>query len=284
MALERYLQRMVGYCLTGYTREQVLFFCYGPGGRGKGTFLNTIAHVFGEVATTAQMTTFVSSQYDRHPTELAKLAGARLVQAQETQRGRQWDEQRIKSLTGGDPITARFLFRDEFTYEPSFKLVFSGNYRPHVDSLDAAMRRRIQIIPFEVEPREMNNRLQEELRRAELPAILWWALEGAVMWHREGLNPPPAVVGATADYFQAEDALGRWLEDCCTATDPGMKTHVHDLFESWGRWCQQEGEEHGTIKRFSEDLAARGLRKLKSNGRMVYTGIQLNAQMVATVN
>lgn len=285
LALEHYLQRMIGYCLTGHTREQVLFFVHGPGGRGKGTFLNTVAHVLGELATTAQMTTFTSSHNERHPTELAKLAGSRLVQAQETQRGRKWDEQRIKSLTGGDPITARFLFRDEFTYEPTFKLVFSGNYRPHVDSLDAAMRRRIQIIPFETEPKLKNNALQEEMRRSELPAILWWALEGAVMWYRDGLNPPPAVLAATEDYFTAEDALGRWFEDCCTASsDPQSKTRVLDLYESWGKWCQIEGEDHGTIKRFSEDLAARGFRKRKSNGQMVYSGLMLNSQIAMTVN
>jgi P4 family phage/plasmid primase-like protien len=284
MAYQEYLQKLVGYCLTGHTREQKLFFFQGPGGRGKGTFLNTIEHVMGDLCATAQMTTFVASKNDRHPTELAAIAGARMVQAQETQAGRSWDEQRIKSLTGGDRITARFLYQDEFTYTPKFKLVFSGNHRPHIQSMDAAMRRRIRLIPFTREPLAVNLDLQNEMRRGELPAILYWALEGAVKWHRDGLKEPAVIQQATMGYFADEDAVGRWMEECCTEGDSGRAT-VSELFESWSAWCLREGETCGSVKRFSQEMAARGFNRVKVKGLMEYRGLRLqNAPAQTVVN
>lgn len=273
-SLQEYLQRVAGYCLTGHTREQVLFFCWGPGGAGKGTYVNTLAHVFGDIARNAQMTTFTASKSDRHPTELAALAGSRMVTAQETQEGRSWDEQRIKSLTGGDVITARFLFKDEFHYEPTFKLVFTGNFQPSLQSIDSAMRRRIQLIPFTHPPAVPDTKLQEELRRAEMPAILAWAVEGAVRWYKDGLGVPAVVSAATERYFEDEDVIGRWMEECCTGAGESTSS---ELYESWCRWAQREGESSRTVTWFGRQLRSRGVNKEKRNGLVVYSGVSIGS-------
>lgn len=278
--LRDYLQKLMGYCLTGHTREQKIFFFQGPGGRGKGTFLNLMGDLFGELSATTNMTTFTASKQDRHTTELAALYGARMVQAQEVQGERMWDEQRLKSLSGGDPVTARFLFQNEFTYTPKFKLVFSGNYRPHFQSADPAMRRRMRLIPFITEVLEKDVNLPLDLRRAEMPAIMYWVLEGAVKYYAEGLAEPSAVTNATEGYFWDEDAIGRWMRESCSVGGDG-RSPASDLFDSWSAWCMREGEPCGTPKRFSAELSARGYNKLKSNGKMVYSGLQLGVQKVA---
>ena len=137
-----FLKRLAGYVLTGLTTEQKLVFLYGPGGNGKGVFLHTLSKMMGTYARAAQMTTFAAKRFDAHPEELANLAGARLVTANETDEGRRWDTARIKELTGGDPISARHLHKDRFTFYPVAKLVFSGNHAPAIGSVDDAIRRR----------------------------------------------------------------------------------------------------------------------------------------------
>jgi putative DNA primase/helicase len=142
---QTFLQRVAGYCLTGSTREHALFFGYGTGGNGKGVFLNTLTGLMNDYASVAGMETFTASSSDRHPTDLAMLRGARLVTAQETEEGRKWAESRIKAMTGGDPITARFMRQDFFTFLPNFKLFIAGNHKPGLRSVDEAIRRRMNL-------------------------------------------------------------------------------------------------------------------------------------------
>ena len=151
-ALIRFLQQWCGYCLTGSTREHALLFVHGPGGNGKSVFLNTVSRILGDYARAAPMETFTASIGDRHPTELAMLRGARLVTATETEEGRAWAEARIKQMTGGDPITARFMRQDHFTYTPQFKLTIAGNHKPSLRNVDEAARRRFNIVPFTRRP------------------------------------------------------------------------------------------------------------------------------------
>ena len=178
--LQGFLQRYLGYCCTGFTSEHVFVFAYGTGANGKSTFINTVAQIFGDYATVADMSTFIASKVEHHPTDLAKLRGARLVVAQETQRGRRWDETKIKALTGGDKITARFMRRDFFDFMPTFKLFIVGNHKPRLGSVNEAMRRRLLLVPFTVQipPDERDPRLAEKLK-AEWPAILRWCIDGA---------------------------------------------------------------------------------------------------------
>jgi putative DNA primase/helicase len=150
-AMKRFLQQIVGYCLTGDTREHALFFIYGVGGNGKSVFLNTVSSIIGYYATTAAMDTFVASKSDRHPTDLAGLRGARLVSASETEEGRAWAEAKIKAITGGDTISARFMRQDFFTYRPQFKLVIVGNHKPVLKNVERCRRAALQHHPVRPE-------------------------------------------------------------------------------------------------------------------------------------
>ena len=256
-----FLQRYIGYCLTGETVEHVFVFAYGKGANGKGVFLNTIVKVFGEYAVVADMATFIDSKNDRHPTELAKLRGARLVVAQETQQGRSWDEAKIKAITGGDKQTARFMRQDFFDFYPTFKLFIAGNHKPTLKVVDEAMRRRLLLVPFTVQipPAERDVNLSAKLED-EWPAVLRWAINGCLEWQRIGLAPPKAVTDATAEYFAAEDAFGQWLEDDCDVRAGDMKLwdRTGDLFDTWSKYAGKSGIEPGNKKGFNELMTNRG--------------------------
>lgn len=273
--MQRYLQRLAGYCLTGSTEEQMFAFFYGPGGNGKGVFLKTLLRVLGDYGYSAPMATFVSTGMDRHPTELAAMCGARLVTASETQAGRRWDEARVKALTGGDPVTAHFMRQDDFTYYPTFKLLFAGNHKPEIRDLDAAMRRRIHLIPFVVTPKVVDKRLEEKLE-AEYPAILAWMIEGCLLWQRDGLNPPASIRAATESYFEESDPLGQWLDEC-TEPSPETWTNAEQLFDSWREWANQHEEYVGRQSRLTQALQQRKYprRKDPTTRRAQFQGLKI---------
>jgi putative DNA primase/helicase len=283
-ALIAYLQRMCGYALTGSTREQNLTFIWGKGGNGKGTFLNVLIGILKDYVRSASMDTFTASNSDKHTTDIAMFTGARLVTASETQAGKRWDEQKVKALTGGDPITARFMRQDNFTYTPHFKLVFIGNHKPEIRDVDRAMRRRIQMVPFVVEPAKVDNMLDVKLK-AEWPAILQWMIDGCLAWQQDGLQLPPAVVDLTATYFDGEDALGRWIAECCVVGNTLTATST-DLFASWREWANQNGEYPGSLKRLSGALESRQMEKWRdpSSRRRGFAGIAVNRQDLGIIN
>jgi putative DNA primase/helicase len=255
--LEGYLQRMTGYELTGVTREHALFFSYGTGANGKSTFKNAIIACLGDYHQTAPIETFTVSNQDRHPTELARLRGARLVTAMETEEGRRWAESRIKQLTGDDPVAARFMRQDFFEYRPQFKLDISGNHKPSLRSVDEAIRRRFNLIPFTVTipPEERDQELGTKLQD-ELPGILAWAIQGCLIWQAEGLNPPKAVTEATETYLAAEDAIAVWIDDCCSVDLNHWESRTA-LFTSYSTWATKAGEFVGSLKRFVERIEKR---------------------------
>ncbi|HVI86835.1 MAG TPA: phage/plasmid primase, P4 family [Dongiaceae bacterium] len=252
--LASFLQRMAGYCLTGITREHALFFIYGTGGNGKGVFLNTLTAILGDYSAVANVDAFTATSGDRHPTDLAMLRGARFVTAQETEEGRRWAESRIKALTGGDPITARFMRQDFFTFTPHFKLVIAGNHKPGIRNVDDAMRRRLHLIPFTVKiaASERDPNLPDKLR-AEWSGILRWAIQGTQEWLEHGLQPPAIVRDATDEYLAEEDLVERWIGECC-AIAKSAQASMTDLFVSWREWCQRSGELEGSQKRFAQNL------------------------------
>jgi len=278
--LQGYLARVAGYALTGVTTEHALFFFYGTGANGKSVFLNTLAAVMGDYATNAPISTFLESKSEQHPTDLAGLRGARLVTAIEVEKGRRWAESKIKSLTGGDKISARFMRQDFFEYVPQFKLLIAGNNKPAIRDVDEAMRRRMHLIPFEVTipPHRRDHGLAQKLL-AEKDGILRWAIDGCLEWQRVGLKPPARVVSATEEYLEAEDALGRWLEECCDR-NPSATTTTNELFGSWKTWSERGGEYTGTLRKFSEDVAKRGFARWKSNSQKGFRGIALKGQEV----
>ena len=276
--LENYLQRVVGYCLTGLTSEHVLFFLYGTGANGKTVFINTIAGMLGNYAVTAPMEMFLASHTERHPTELAMLRGARLVVASETEDGRRWSEAKIKQLTGGDKISARFMRQDFFEFTPQFKLMIAGNHKPSLRSVDEAIRRRIHLLPFTVTvpPEQRDQQLTDKLK-TEWPGILSWAIEGCLEWQKAGLAPPKIVCAATDDYLAEEDALTLWLEDCTESASDWETERKADLFASWKAWAESAGEYYGTQKRLTQNLQARGFEPGRDSrtGQRLFKGIRL---------
>lgn len=275
--LQAHLQRMAGYCITGKTIEHVMFFFYGTGANGKGVFLNTLTAMWGDYACVAPMEMFIATQNDRHPTELAFLRGARLVVAQETEKGRRWAESKIKTLTGGDPITARFMRQDFFTFKPQFKLCIAGNHKPSLRSVDEAIRRRIHLVPFIVTilPEKRDPDLFEKLK-PEWPGIMAWAAKGCAEWHKQGLNPPEAVRAATDEYLSAEDAIGTWMDECC-GVDKIYTERKSDLYASWKTWAEVAGEFAGSQKAFSTELENRGFEQAREpgTGQRTFRGIAL---------
>lgn len=280
--LQRFLQQVCGYALTGDTREHALFFVYGPGGNGKSVFLNTINGILAAYATTAAMDSFTASKNDRHPTDLAMLQGARLVSVSETEEGRAWAESRIKQLTGGDKISARFMRQDFFEFTPEFKLVIVGNHKPVLRNVDDAARRRFNIIPFIHKPEKPDRQLQEKLK-AEWPAILRWMIEGCLEWQNNGLLRPDVVSAATDEYFRDQDTFSHFLAECCVV-EPGnthRKTATSKLFARWQEFAKANGEEPGSSKSFSTLMIKQGIEPARvysptHKGQVRgYTGISL---------
>jgi putative DNA primase/helicase len=273
-----YIQRVLGYSLTGSVQEHALFFCYGTGGNGKGVLLGTWHGILGDYSAIAPMSTFTATQNERHPTELAMLRGARLVTAQETEDGHRWAESKIKALTGGDPVSARFMRQDFFTFQPSFKLMVAGNHKPSLRNVDEAIRRRFNLVPFTITIplAERDPDLAEKLKE-EWPGILAWAIEGCLEWQRIGLAPPSAVVEATENYLTDEDAVGRFIAERCER-HPQAQEELKKLYADWKRFCETSGEQILSEKSFSQKLESQqNLIKGQDSRsrRVIFRGIRL---------
>lgn len=247
-----FVRKAFGYMLTGDVREHLLFFGYGPGGNGKSVFLNTLTGIMHLYATTAPMETFTRGVGEQHPTEIAMLDGPRLVTASETEEGKRWAESRIKSLTGGDPISARFMRQNFFTFRPRFKLLIIGNHMPALGSVDEAMRRRFRLIPFINQPATVDRDLEAKLR-AEWPAILRWAIDGCIQWQMDGLAAPDAIRTATERYFADQDVLRQWIEERCDIGD-GMIEDSVLAFSDWSTFAEANNEYVGTKKTLTARL------------------------------
>jgi putative DNA primase/helicase len=271
-----FMRRMAGYCLTGITREHAFFFVYGTGGNGKGTFLNTLDWIFNDYAKAANMEMFIEQKFASHPTDVAGLMGARLVTAQETEEGKRWNEQRLKAFTGGDPITARFMRQDEFTFLPQFKLVFAGNHKPMLRNVDEAIRRRLFLIPFTVTPKHKDPHLYAKLRD-EADGILQWCVEGCLDWQDNMLAPPDRVLATTQEYFESQDTLGTFINEEC---EPGRYYQVQSsaLYARYKRWAEAQEEYVLPQKRWRAALEGRGMASFKSKGVMVYEGVRLRTE------
>lgn len=258
-ALLSYLQRVCGYFLTGDTTEQAMFFGYGTGANGKSVMLNTVSSILGgEYHTSAPIETFIASQYDRHPTELANLRGARLVTSSETEQGRRWAEARLKLLTGGERISARFMRQDFFEFTPQFKLFIIGNHKPRLRTVDEAIRRRFHLIPFTVTiPKAQRDPFLMERLRPEWPGILNWMVRGCLEWQRIGLKAPDSVLRATEAYMAEEDHMTQWFNACCRRSANAF-TSSTELYMSWQAWAQANDIDAGGSKQFSQRLEDRG--------------------------
>ena len=275
-----FLKRVAGYCLTGVTHEHAMFFLYGTGANGKSTFINTIARACNIYHRTAPMETFTDSKSDRHPTDLAGLHGARLVTAIETEEGRGWAESKVKAITGGDPISARFMRQDFFEFTPQFKLLIAGNHKPSLRSVDEAIRRRFHLIPFAVTipPAERDRQIENKLI-PELPGILAWMIQGCLAYLQlGGLAPPKGVIEATEAHIEAEDPIAAWIEEGCDH-DPNSWHTSTELFTSFAVWAQKAGERIGSVKGFSQRLEGRaGIEFQRKKDGRGFRGLRLRQQ------
>lgn len=275
VGLIRFLQQWCGYCLTGSTREHALLFIYGPGGNGKSVFLNTLAGILGGYNANAAMDTFTDSGV-RHLTFLAMLAGARMVTAAETEEGRAWAETKIKEMTGGTPITANYMRRDPFTFTPQFKITITGNHKPALKNVDDAARRRFNIVPFLHTPAQPDRQLEDKLK-AEWPAILAWMIEGCLNWQRHGLLRPAVVKDATAEYFEAQDIIGRWIAERCIL-DPSLAEKPGRLVADCREWAAENGELPPSPQQFRSAIEkVKGVRYATVRGKQEVKGIGFQA-------
>ncbi len=270
-----FLKRFLGYCLTGHVTEHVLVFLSGPGGNGKGVFMSTVVGIFGDYAVTAPMEMFIATNADRHPTEIARLKGVRLVVAHETQKGRRWDEAKIKNLTGGDKLTGRFMRGDFFEFKPTHKLMIAGNHKPALRNVDEAIRRRFVLVPFTVHipESERDTQLVEKLK-AEWPAILRWIVDGCLKWRRDGLNIPAVIREATDDYLADQDALAQWADEWLVA-DSVSFVPSRSLFANWKLWCDARNLFAGTETAFVDSLKDKGYDQQRTKTARGFKGIAL---------
>ena len=277
-ALARFLQRYLGYALTGETREHALVYGIGDGGNGKSVFVNIARAILGDHAVVAAPDLFArragpGNARSAHSTEIAMLAGARLVTASETEEGRVWADGLLKLLTGGDPITARLLGRDPFTFTPRFKLLVVGNHMPVLRTVDAALRRRLCVVPFAARP-AMPDRTLEARLRAEAPAILRWMIDGCLDWRDNGLGRPASVLEATETYLTGQDVFGQFLADACE-TGPAHEETATSLYAAWCAHARAAGEPPGTARLFGAMLERRGMTRWRTAKARVYRGVRL---------
>lgn len=279
-SLQLYLQRMIGYCMTAYTKEQCMFFLYGNGSNGKSVFVDTIAYMLGEYAASCQPETVMMR--DRNNTargDLARLKGARMVVTSEPNDGCRLDEGIVKQMTGGteNKLTARFLYGREFEFSPEFKIVMSTNYKPVIKGTDNGIWRRVRLIPFTAEFTKENRdpQLTEKLRR-ELPGILNWAIAGAVGWCKEGL-PPCAIIDEAGQEYRSEmDRVQQFLDDCTERSDSGS-TQASTLYKCYRAWCSEQGDRFPiSSNKFCSELKRR-YKSRKTSAFNEYLGICINA-------
>ena len=276
--LQTYLQAAVGYSLTGLCREQCLFFLHGSGQNGKGVFSETIKSLFRDYAQTAPETLFTRDRNSSATNDVARLSGTRLAIAAELDEGTSFAESRIKSLTGNDTISARFLYKELFDFEPSHKFWISGNHKPTVRGTDQGIWRRLRLIPFTTRiPDEQKDTALTQKLLAELPGILNWALAGCMDWQSRGLVIPSCVKKATEDYRREEDVIGQFLTDC-TDEQSGARTPTSQVYQAYDAWAESEGIQAKyrlSARRLIRRIEEHGFTRTKYSGTPVWQSLTL---------
>lgn len=277
--LQDYIQKCVGYSLSGSTREQCAYFLYGIGNNGKSTFLDTIADMLGGYASNTQPETIMMRKWGDGGanSDIARLKSARFVTSEEPTEGVRLNEGLLKQLTGGSKVTCRFLYGDEFEYMPEFKIWVATNHKPIIRGTDLGIWRRIKLIPFEVNiPKDkVDKNLKYKLRR-EMPQILRWAIDGCIKWQREGIKEPKCVQEAVKDYKQEMDLLAGFLEQCVEIDyDCKDKIMASELFRLYSRWAQENNEYEMSSKKFYKEVGKKLPEKGRNGTGVFYTSIRL---------
>lgn len=272
-----YLQRVIGYCLTGDTREQAVFLLHGSGGNGKSTLVELLIWLLGGYALKIPTETLMAKRGGSAiPNDVAQLPGARFVAANETSAGRRLNEALVKDLSGGDTITARFLHREFFQFRPTHKTIIYGNHKPIIHGTDEGIWRRLKLIEFGPRIGHPDKTLEGALR-SEAPGILAWAVEGCTAWQRDGLQEPTSVTEATAEYRAEMDTIRGFL-DACTEAGGKHKEKGSELYAAYAGWARENGEEAMTSTAFGNELNRHNVDKWKSNNAIWRRGLRLTAE------
>ncbi len=273
-AVQKYLQRMMGYNLTGAINEQIFNIWHGTGANGKSTALEVLQHCLGDYSRILPSEMLLNRTHEPHPTERAQLMGLRLAAFEETKKGKAFDENTVKQLVGQGTLTARFMRQDNFEFKCTHKVIVCTNHRPKVSDCSHGFWRRTHLLPWVVEiPEAEKDRGLKQKLRDEAPGILRWIVEGCLEYQRVGLAPPAAVTIATAEYQAESDAMGLFISER-TRADTSRRVRAGELFKAWKEWCEERGEYAGSQTTFGESLRGR-FKKLKSCGIMFYTGVRL---------
>ena len=274
--LIRYIQKAVGYSMTGDTSEQCVFFLYGTGRNGKSTFLDVLREIFGDYVSNIQPETIMvkNSMGNGINSDIARLKGARMVTTVEPNEGVRLNEGLIKQLTGDDAVTARKLYGNEFEFKPEFKLWMATNHKPIIRGTDDGIWRRIHMIPFTVQipVDKVDRQLKSKLER-EYPAILRWAVEGCLLWQREGLKQPRAVLDMTREYRREMDVISGFLDDRCEVGE-GFSAKSSELYAAYSAWCEANTEFKMSNTKFSVEMEKRFKKEISRNGRF-FIGLKL---------
>ncbi len=276
--LRTYVQKAIGYCLTGSVEEQELYFCHGKGSNGKSTLFATLIALFGEYGKQVPpQVLMLDRQSDRQQVLVGDLAGRRLVTSIELEEGKRFAESLVKQMTGSDTMTAWMLYKGGYTFEPTHKIWLAANHKPVIHGVDHAIWRRIRLIPFTVTIAEnQKDKTLPAKLRAELPGILRWAVEGCLAWQKTGLQPPQAVVAATNKYRQEQDRLADFLSDAVVF---GARYVVSKkgLYDAYVEWCKEQGEVPIQQRTFGAQLQDRSeIGEERSNKERRWTGIALS--------
>lgn len=273
--LLRFVWKAIGYSLTGATSEHVLFFGHGTGANGKSTLMEVIGAMLGDYAKRTPSEAIMVRQFEGISNDIARLKGARFVTASEVEDGKRLNESLIKSLTGGDTISARFLYAEPFEFRPEFKLWVSGNHKPRIRGTDDGIWRRILLIPFDVTipPAERDGMLKEKLL-LELPGIFAWAVEGCKMWQSEGLGRPAEIEAAIQEYREEMDPLADFLEER-TVKDSTARVGAADLWQAFAAWTEKANQFKGDEKRFKAEMIRKGFDWQRTKTGRFYFGVRL---------
>lgn len=276
--IRAYLARLLGYAAIGVVREHILGVFWGVGQNGKSVLADTCAAALGSYARPGPSTLIVIGKNDQHPTDVASCSGSRLVIVHETKRGAAFDSSKVKLLTGGDLLTARFMRGDFFVFAPSHTLVMLTNYKPEADGSDAALWRRVQLVPFDVviPDDRVDRELKERIVRDELPGVLRWLVAGAMEWQRIGLAPPQTVREQTEQYRSGEDSVSNFLDERCNR-QPELKQPGGPLYAAYKAWCVDSGTKPMRANDFAAELSGRGITKTRNAKGVVYQGLALMA-------
>ncbi len=278
-----YVQRLLGYCLTGDVGAELLHFMYGHGANGKSVMANVVGHVLGSYVYHAQWGLLVHDSRDtgKAPNpDVARMVGARVVYVNETEQGSRLSETTMKALVSTEPVTVRELYGSPFTFKPTAKLLVRGNHRPVVTGTDDGVWRRLRLLPFtrQFTEEERDDGLTDRLK-AEADGILWWMLQGLELWKVRGLRPPRAIAAGSAEYRQSMDIVGGWLDELC-ALDPESVTPTGDAFRSYRHHCESAGLRVTSQNALTRELERRGVtvaqRTVHGLRARVYVGLRLD--------